>query len=402
MLQIFLLGFLVYLTILAPALLHTNQVEFIIERFTNVDVLSASYFDTVLYLSYLIVGILTAILSNKVGKRRIFILVGALGGTLSYFLLTVQTDYFLLLIVRFIQGSFTVLLWQTLMTMTLDNSNASNRGKNMGVFGIFLVLSMGSGPVLGGILAEQNVFVPYYTASILSGFVFLLSFFMLKEPQKIIPKPSLQENINIAKNKPRLIVPAIFNFVDRLHMGFILFLLPILLQELGFRPELRGMVLGFFALPYIILQYPIGKWSDKIGRYKPLILGSIFTGIVLSSIGFLSNYGLFVIIISFIVLGIGNGITGPPAMALVGDLIEKDENALGMGFFNLFGNLGIIIGPILGGFLANYTDFVTTFIVAGLIELIALTSAVSIMIIVFKEIPWLIKPIKDSEQIPIQ
>ncbi len=52
-------------------------------------------------------------------------------------------------------------------------------------------------------------------------------------------------------------------------------------------------------------------------------------------------------------------------MALVGDTIEKDENAVGMGFFNLFGNLGIICGPIIGGFLALIPVHISWEIVAA-------------------------------------
>ena len=394
--QILLLGILVYLTISAPALLHTNQYEFIVERF-SVNLLSASYFDTVLYASYLIIGVLTAILSNKIGKRRLFVCTGSFGSMVFFFLLTMTLNFHLLLIFRFIQGGFTVLVWQTLMTLVLDQSTAKNRGKNMGIFGIFLVLSMGSGPVLGGILAGFGVLTPYYVASIQSVFVFLISLFLLQEPKELRSKPLIRENLLIVMKKPRLIIPSIFNFVDRLHMGFILFLLPLILQiELEVKPELRGMVLGLYALPYILLKYPVGRWSDSIGRYKPLIIGSIFSGFILSLIGILSNFGLFFVIFGFILLGLGNGLTGPPAMALVGDMVEKDEHAVGMGFFNLLGNLGIICGPILGGFLANTTDFVISFIIAGLIEFISLASAILILILIFKEFPWSIKPLLNS------
>ena len=67
-----LIGFLAFLSILAPALLHTNQYEFIVERFT-LGFLDVSYFDVALYASYLIVGILTAVISNRIGKRKAFI-----------------------------------------------------------------------------------------------------------------------------------------------------------------------------------------------------------------------------------------------------------------------------------------------------------------------------------------
>lgn len=391
--QIIILGILTLLTILAPALLHTNQYEFIVQRF-NVDLLGASYFDVALYASYLIVGILTAILSNQIGKRKIFILLGSISSSIFYLALTMTLNFPLLLIFRFMQGSFTVLCWQTQMTFVLDLSTARNRGKNMGIFGMFMALAMGGGPVLGGILAGFGVFVPYYAASLLSIFVFLGSLVLLKEPQQLTSKPSLVENVFIVFRKPRLIIPGVFNFVDRLHLGFILYILPLFLQiVLGVGPELRGMVLGLFALPFIMLQYPVGRWSDRIGRYKPLIFGSISCGIILSVMGFLGSFGLFVIIIAFIILGIGNGFTAPPAMALVGDTVEADDNAIGIGFFNLLGNIGIITGPLVGGFLVTHINFVGTFVVIGLIEFISLAGIILLILFVFKENPLTIKPL---------
>jgi len=387
MLQIIILGVLVLVTILAPALLHTNQYEFLVDRF-ELNLFEASYFDTALYTSYLIAGILTAILSNQIGKRKVFILLGSLGSSIFYFTMAITLNFPLLLVLRFFQGSFTVLCWQTLMTVVLDLSTAQNRGKNLGIFGIFLALAMGSGPVLGGILAGLGVLVPYYAASILSLFVFFLALVFLKEPHQLRPKPSFLENVGIVFRKPRLIIPAIFNFVDRFHIGFILFILPLFLPiVLQVEPELRGMVLGLFALPFIILQYPVGKWSDKIGRYKPLIIGSIIVGVTLMIMGYLGSFGLFAVIIGFIILGIGNGFTGPTAMALVGDTVDADDNAVGMGFFNLLGNIGIVMGPFIGGLLA-YTEtqpaFIGAFVVAGFIEFISLIGVI-LFILFFKK-----------------
>jgi len=385
--QIPLIGFLVLFSILAPALLHTNQPEFLVERL-GISILDASYFDTVLYASYLLIGILTAIISNQIGKRKVFISFGTIGSAIFYFLMTLTDIFPLILVFRFIQGGFTVLCWQTLMTMILDLSSEKNRGRNMGIFGIFLASAMGGGPVLGGIFASWGVFAPYYSASILSLIAFIVALILLKEPENLSSKPSLEENMNIVFRNPRVIIPGIFNFVDRLHIGFILFILPFFLQmELGVQPELRGMVLGIFALPFIILQYPVGKLSDKIGRYRLLVFGSIGNGIMLVLTGYLGSYGIFIIILAFFMIGICNGLTGPPAMALIGDIVEKEDNPVGIGFFNLLGNIGVIIGPLIGGILINYTNFTIAFSVAGLIEILSLLVIILIIVIVFKENP---------------
>ena len=372
------LSVLVFPTVFATAILHVNQYEFILLRFPGLSFLDVSYFDTVLYIAYLIVGILAGTLSDRFGKRRIFIVIGSLGSAIFYWLMTIATSYVVLLLFRFIQGSFTVMSWQILFTLVLDLSATENRGKNMGIFGVFLALAMGLGPMMGGILASIGVFVPYYTSMFLNIIVFILTISMLTEPRNLECSPSISESISLAKRKPELIIPGMFNFVDRLHMGFLLFILQLFIPVvLGLGPELRGMILGIYALPFILLQYPIGRMSDKHGRFKPLLVGSLGFGIGLCFVGFIGGINFLALAIIFLILGVFSGMTAPPAMALVGDIVQSSDNAVGMGYFNFMGNIGIAIGPIIGGILANYTGFIITFFIAGLIELITLVFIVT-------------------------
>ncbi|TFG14975.1 MFS transporter [Candidatus Thorarchaeota archaeon] len=368
--QIILLGVLVLLTVSAAALLYTNEPEFILARFPQISKFQYSLFDAVLYLSYLIFGITTGIVSDRIAKRKLFITVGGLGASLFYWFMTVILDYQVLLMMRFVQGAFTVLVWQTLMTLALDNSLSSNRGKNMGIFGMFLATAMGLGPVLGGILAEQSVFQPYYAASLLSLLVGILSIIGIKEPVHLTSQPSLRRSISLAKRNPEITIPATINFVDRLHMGFILTALPLMLvQVLGVSESLRGMVLGLFAMPFILLQYPVGRLSDRIGRFKPVVVGSLAYALILTVIGIAAEQGLVLLVLALMLLGAFSGLTAPPTLAWVGDVTNSKDTATGMGFFNFMGNLGMIVGPLLLGTVLVYSGFVMAFILAGIVEL---------------------------------
>ena len=378
------LGFCTMLMITSVSLLHTNQAEFL-ARFSGLTSLELSYFDIVLYISYLIFAFITGLVANKIGKRKIFILIGSGGASVFFFLMTIAPNYGMLLVFRFFQGSLTVLGWQTLMTMVLDISNTDNRGKNMGIFGIFLALAMGMGPMVGGIIANYGILTPYYIGTILNFLALVLCIFFIKEPSLLKNRPSFIDGIKVLSRSPQLIVPGIFNFVDRLHMGFNLFILQYFaLNVLGLGTAMRGMILGIYALPFILLQYPVGKYSDNHGRLKLLIVGSIGYGVMLSLTGFIGSLGLGTLIIAYIILGITSGLTGPPAMAQVGDIVELEDRAMGMGFFNLLGNLGIIIGPLIGGiFIPNFTvnEFILAYLVAGVIELISLGV---IILLIFK------------------
>ncbi len=371
--QVVLFGLLTFFLISSVSILHANQYEFIQLRFPGLSWRELSYFDSLLYISYLVVGILVGFLADQWGKRKIFVVLGSSGSIVFFFLMTIAPNYNSLLLFRFCQGSFTVMAWQVLMTLVLDFSSDKDRGKFSGIFGIFLALAMGLGPMVGGMMAKVGDFIPYYIAIGANLIVLLVSLILLKEPTHLKRRPTIKENLTIYREVPQIIIPGIFNFIDRFHMGFITFILPYFIQQvLGGDSELRGMVMGIYAMPFIILQYPIGKASDKHGRFKFLIAGSISFGLILSVIGIIGSFSLGTLIISFIILGVFAGITGPPSMALVGDLVDEKDTAIGMGFFNFVGNIGIIMGPVVGGMLIDYTNFIIAFFMAGLMELISL------------------------------
>ena len=372
--RVLIFGLSTFLMIFSVSILHANEYEFIILRFPGLTLFEVSLFDSVLYISYLVIGIIIGFLANHLGKRKIFVIIGSMGSIIFFILMILALDYWVLLIFRFLQGSFTVMGWQMLMTLVLDVSTPENRGKFLGIFGIFLALAMGLGPMFGGIIASHGVFFPYYVAIGTNAVVLIIAIVKIKDPSSIKKRPSFRENITILQRKPELIVPGLFNFVDRLHMGFIVFILPLFVQiVLGLGPEIRGMIMGIFALPFILLQYPMGKLSDKYGRYKLLIPGSIGYGIILIMTGYFGLLSLGSLIGCFIILGIFSGITSAPSMALVGDIVERKDTAMAMGFFNFIGNLGIIIGPLIGGLIVDSGGFILAFVIAGLIELISLS-----------------------------
>ncbi|MHA2179129.1 MAG: MFS transporter [Candidatus Thorarchaeota archaeon] len=322
--KVLLLGVLTLFAITAAAILHVNQPEFILDRFVGISEFEYSLFDTTLYLSYLIFGIITGLLSDRWAKRQIFALVGASGSIVFYWLMTTTLSFPLLLLYRFIQGSFTVMVWQTFMTLAIDFSDSSNRGRNMGIFGAFLAIGMGLGPAIGGVIASIGVFVPYYTAAGLNVVVLVIGLVGLKDPTITKARPTLKQSVLLARKSPELIVPGIFNLFDRLHIGFILTALPYFLSViLGLDESLRGMSLAI--------------------------------------------------------------ITSPPAMALVGDIVGQEDSAMGMGFFNFLGNLGITMGPIIFGILFPIMGMTNAFIVVGVLELITLALNVALVKIVFKD-----------------
>lgn len=389
-LMIVFLGILTLLTVSSNSILHANELEFILDRFIDISSFEFSLYDTVLYIAYFITGISIGILSDKLARRKIFIIIGSAGAALLYFLMTLTENYRLLLFLRFLQGSFSIMAWQMLLTMVLDFSSQENRGRNMGIYGILMALAMGLGPMLGGFIAKLGVFVPYYFATGFMVLVLLLAF-LLKEAVTLKQRSPLKDSLLILKSDPKLLVPSLFNFIDRLHMGMIVFVLPLIIGlevsegGLGLDTTYRGIAFGVFALPFILLQYPFGRISDKIGRYLPLILGSCCYGIVISLMGYFGSTSYSILLFLLVLLGFFSAVTSPSSMALIGDTIEDNKkNAAGTGVFTLFGNIGIAFGPAIAGLLLNY-GFGITFLIAGVLELFSLLINIILIRFIFKD-----------------
>jgi MFS family permease len=194
----------------------------------------------------------------------------------------------------------------------------------------------------------------------------------LKDPKFLKQRPTIKQSICLVKEKPHILVPAFFNFIDRLHMGFLIALIPLYLTYvIPLEPSMRGMIFGLSAIPSIVLSYPVGKKSDgPWGRIKPLALGSLIYGTLLSLTGFVAQNSLVIFIIFLMLQGCAQGLTMTPNISLLGDIIEPEHNAMAVSIFNFFGNIGMILGPIFG--LIFGRNYSLAFLVAGIIEIVSL------------------------------
>ncbi len=106
-----------------------------------------------------------------------------------------------------------------------------------------------------------------------------------------------------------------------------------------------GYLASAFALSYIILQVPIGNWSDKIGFRKFLLIGYLLCFLT-GALYYFANSSML-IFLGRVLQGAGEA----PVWALAPALLSiKFPNSKGtvMGMYNAAIHLGLTIGPILG------------------------------------------------------
>jgi MFS family permease len=356
------------LTLIAPALK-----EFVIDEF-NATEATGSYFVTLEMTAYIIFAMIWGALSDKKGKRKGFIFIGFVGSSVMYFLMTLATSFAILLTLRFIQGAFTVMAWSLVMTSVLDITSKRSYGKVMGILGTGMGLGMGMGAPIGGRIADSfGVFAPLYLASILFIVAAVLTFLFIRETPIGHRPETFFKAFKVLGEKKKLAIPYAYGFVDRLTVGFFVYVFTVFMADkYDASPGQIGMYQAAFLFPFALLQYPFGKLSDRIGRWQPLVFGSLFYGIVMATIGFtpdLGDSGKTVLIFIMLGCGILGAMMFPPSIALSGDWAPKDKRGAAIGGFNVFGSLGFAVGPLLGGYIAFYYSFKWAFIVGGFTEM---------------------------------
>ena len=377
--EIYVLGILTFILMFSVTLIYPAMEKFVMERFMIESVAKTSLFVSVNLAAYVIFSLIWGSISDKIGKRKVFIVLGFLGNAILMFGLTLAPTMDILLLMRFIEGSFTIMAFSLLMTSVLDIVKHTHYGRSMGILGAGMALGNALGAPVGGKIGALDSVYPLYFGTFMLLVGAVIASITLKE-QRLESKPaSLKDALLLRKEEKRIFIPYAFSFVERFTVGFFVSVFPLMLaMKYNMGPAQIGMYMAAFLIPFAFLQYPLGAISDKIGRTKPLIIGSILYGIAVSSVGYVEPQMLaFVMVIG----GIVGALMYSPSAALAGDFAHPSRRGTAMGGFNMFGSLGFAIGPFIGGLIADKYGFHVSFAGAG--------AAVLVIAIIF--IPFLLK-----------
>jgi MFS family permease len=341
--------------------------EFIIEDLGG-SIADATLFFSVETLAYIIFAPIWGLLSDRLGRRKPLVGIGFAGSALLYFVYGRLHSIPLLLALRFVQGSLSVLGWSTVMAMMLDHPVYGRKGRFMGLMGASLILGVAVGAPMGGYLTRwYGARAPLLAAAISFALLAAMSLF-LRESPTLSRQLRVREILASRRSTPRVALPFAFHFVDRLAVGLFVVVFPFYIDSLGATdPALRGRFLALFLLPFAFLQYFAGRLAERVGAGAPLVVGSLLYGLALCGLGFADLSSLRPMMV---VLGVFAAVMFPPAILLVSQWSDPRVRASAMGGFNLAGSMGFAVGPILGGWAYTTHGFAFAFLLCGAAEIV--------------------------------
>ncbi|MFA4967180.1 MAG: MFS transporter [Candidatus Margulisiibacteriota bacterium] len=165
------------------------------------------------------------------------------------------------------------------------------------------------------------------------------------------------------KFQPVLILFATL-FIVMVGFGIIFPVIPFISLKMGASPLEIGFLMASYSLMQFIFSPFWGSLSDRIGRKPVILAGLLGFAITLTMFGFAVN--LFMLFAARILGGILSSACLPTAMAYIADTTTEEERGAGMGMMGAAMGLGVIVGPAIGGLLANLHFGAPFFFAAGI------------------------------------
>jgi DHA1 family tetracycline resistance protein-like MFS transporter len=161
----------------------------------------------------------------------------------------------------------------------------------------------------------------------------------------------------------RLVVIALILFVNDLGTGLILPLLPFYAIDMAASPFAIGVLIATLPLCATLSGPPLGALSDRFGR-KPILVLSVagtLAGFLLLGVA----HTLPLVFLARIVDGVSAGYTST-ARAAIADITSREARATGLGLTFAAESLGLILGPVLGGFFSQYGLSAAAYVAAAI------------------------------------
>jgi MFS family permease len=187
-----------------------------------------------------------------------------------------------------------------------------------------------------------------------------------------MPKTNLRQRLSFTSTQKKVLF-ALASMVGLRMLGLFLVLPVFTLYGLQFTSSkfLVGFAFGAYALVMAILQIPMGRLSDRIGRRKVLVIGMTFfsVGSFLCALPPLlpHSWGIWELIFGRLVQG--GGAIVSVAFATVADYVQPEQRSTAMAMLGIPIGISFAVGIIAGPILAGWFGTPSLFWITGVLGL---------------------------------
>lgn len=311
----------------------------------------------------------TGRLSDRLGRRKPFILIGLAGLALTNLAYVFAETYVSLLVIRGLQGVSVSFIIPASIALVNELATTGNRGGNMGVYNTFRLVGFGAGPALAGAVVSLGPYplpigvtitgfdAAFYTAAITATISYVLVTILVSDSDSAAANAGADLSIPIFDRAgPNLLDPIFTLGIASFFMATAIALFSTIQPQVNARLEQGatwfGLQFAAFIIAQVALQTPIGRACDRYGR-RPFIV----TGMVLLIPTTLVQGFLFSSVLMFVARlfqGVAAAMVFAPSLALAGDLAGEGESGSKLSVLTMAFGYGIAAGPLSSGALIEF------------------------------------------------
>ncbi|MED1721173.1 MFS transporter [Brevibacillus parabrevis] len=161
-------------------------------------------------------------------------------------------------------------------------------------------------------------------------------------------------------------------FIAYVGIGLVVPVMPSFAHELNLSGEVVGYLISAFAFAQLLASPITGVWVDTFGRKKMIVFGLFL--FAFSELMFGLGNQVWILFLSRVLGGISDAFIMPAVISYIADRTSLEDRARVLGYQAAAISGGFIIGPGLGGFIAELGIRAPFFFAAGFAGIAAVIS----------------------------
>jgi len=334
----------------------------------------------------IVISLAAGSLSDRVGRGKVIFLAGLIFATAPFLYLLVVDPYQLIL-VRFYHG-FATAIFVPVANAAIVDRYPESRGEKVSTFSSSTAIGRAIAPVIGGyiLLVTLSDYHELYIAVGIAGVMAVIAATGLRDRREtdrgLVRKAIKNSNPaqktasrttrsitkdwkEVASNRRILVTSLAEAAIYYAYGAFEFYVVPYA-QLLGINSLLTGFVLTAEVVTLVLAKPIMGKFSDKIGRKKPIILGLAISGAPMVATQFAVSFPELVLV--SVTFGLGFSLVTSSTPPFVSEVCRKEVCGSAMGFLGTIMDVGQALGPIITGFiLAATAAYSVSFMSLGII-----------------------------------
>ncbi|MBB3137284.1 DHA1 family tetracycline resistance protein-like MFS transporter [Rhizobium pisi] len=288
-------------------------------------------------------------LSDNLGRRPV-LLISLAGAAINYLVMAFAPELWMLLLGRAIAG-LTSANVSVAMAYITDISAEDTRARRFGLFNATFGIGFIIGPVLGGLLGDQWLRLPFIAAAVLNACNMLVAYFVLPES-----RTPAREKIDLAALNPLRPLGWVLSMKGLLPVILVFFILSATGEAYGTCWALWGfdtfrwnglwvgLSLGAFGVCQTVVQALLpGPAAKRLGERGAVVVGIACACLALLAMAFASQGWVVFAIMPVFALG---GIGTPAFQALASRQVDPARQGQLQGVLTSAVSLASIIGPL--------------------------------------------------------